>query len=176
MPAMEWAGIIGYALVAWGMSQGSDIRVKSSIITACLVNSLYFYALGMWISSVVVILTAIRITVSMRFRHPVVALPFVALSLLLPFWLPSGDVLAAIAGVIGTVAVFWANGLWLKRILLFASATWVLNNALSGAWIGVVGECIILMFGFRFLWRHRKRKPDPLQGLRRTDSNSLAVK
>jgi hypothetical protein len=153
---MEWIGIVGYALVALGMIQHSDIRVKSFIIAACFVNSLYFLALGMWISAAVVVLTAFRIGVSMKFRHPVVAVPFVLLSALLPFCLPSGDVLAAIAGVIGAVAVFWAKGLWLKRILLLASATWILNNALSGAWIGVAGESFVFVLGLRFLWIQRQ--------------------
>jgi hypothetical protein len=71
---------MGYALVALGMIQHSDIRVKSFIIAACFVNSKYFLALGMWISAAVVVLTAFRIGVSMKFRHPVVAVPFVLLS------------------------------------------------------------------------------------------------
>lgn len=155
LPALQWAGVLGYGLVAWGMSQHSDVRVKTAIISACLINSLYFYALGMWISAAVVILTAIRITISLKFRQSYVAIPFLLMAAAMPFVLPSGDILSALAGILGTVAVFWGKGLWLKRILLMASATWILNNALSGAWIGVIGESIILMFGLRYLWRHR---------------------
>lgn len=155
MPILEWVGILGYGLVAWGMGQASDARLKTAVIAACLINALYFYALGMLISSTVVLLTAIRITVSLRYRHPMVGIPFLIGAASMPWWLPSGDVLAALAGVLGTIAVFWAQGLWLKRILLMGTVTWLVNNALSGAWIGVIGEAVILCFGLRYLWRHR---------------------
>lgn len=155
MPILEWIGLVGYGLIGWGMSQTSDVRVKGAVITACAINSLYFYALGMWISAAVVLLTAFRIAVSLKFRHPVVAIPFVVLAGSMPWILPSADVLSALAGIIGTIAVFWARGVWLKAILLSGTAIWLTNNALSGAWIGVLGEAFILAMGLKYLWQHR---------------------
>lgn len=146
-------GVIGYAFAAVGFFSSKDQKTKLLLVLACVANSLYFGFNEMYISASIIILTGLRIGISMYFRHTVVGVFFLATAILTPLVVESNDWISILPGITGTIAAFWMTGRPMRVMLIVGSSLWILNNALSGAWIGVFGESILVTAGILGLIR-----------------------
>lgn len=146
-------GVIGYAFAAIGFFSSKDQKTKLFLVLACLCNCLYFGLNGMLISASIVILTGLRIAISMYTRHTLVGLFFLMMAILTPVFIESNDWVSILPGITGTLAAFWMTGRSMRVMLIVGSALWILNNALAGAWVGVVGESILVTAGILGLIR-----------------------
>lgn len=140
-------GVLGYALAAFGFFVSDDQRTKLFLVFACACNMMYFAFNGMYISASVVALTGIRMGVSMIFRHWAVGILFIVVAISTPWLVNSDDWISVIPGVTGTIAAYWLSGARMRILFMIGSAVWVINNALSGAWVGVAGELLLIGAG-----------------------------
>ena len=158
MEFYNYFGIVGYFIVAIGFFNKDDKITKKLIITACLFNSGYFLLQSLFISALVILLTALRIYVSLKKRPQWIGFVFIAITLLIPIYSPSTDYIATIPAVLGVIAVYWFQGISMRLILLTATFFWIINNYIAGAWIGFYGELFVLTMGLTRLLMMFKEK------------------
>jgi hypothetical protein len=143
----NYFGIIGYLIVALGMFSDDDRTTKKLVVTACLFNSGYFALQGLFISSSVALLTAIRIWTSLYESAKNAAWLFILITIAIPVYVPSTDYVAMIPSLLGVIAVYWLSGIAMRSVMLTGTGFWVLNNYLEGAWVGFFGEMFVLVVG-----------------------------
>lgn len=146
-------GVVGYAFAAIGFFSSKDRKTKLFLVMACISNALYFGFNEMLISASIVLLTGLRIGTSMYTRHTAVGVFFLLAAILPPFVVSSNDWVSVLPGITGTIAAFWMTGRPMRVMLIIGSLLWIVNNALSGAWVGVIGESILVTSGILGLVR-----------------------
>lgn len=140
-------GVIGYALAASGFFSSNDQKTKLLLVLACLSNCLYFGFNEMYISASIVALTGLRIGMSMYTRHYLIGVFFLMTTIMTPLFVSSNDWISILPGITGTIAAFWMTGRSMRVMLIVGSSLWIINNALAGAWVGVIGESILVLAG-----------------------------
>lgn len=161
MAYYNYIGAIGYIIVAFGMFSNDDLKTKKLVITACLFNALYFYLQGLFGSASIAALTAIRIFVSLFDVTRQAVWFFIFASVSAPLIVPGSDHISIISGLLGTIAVYWFQGIAMRSLMLTGTAFWIINNGFEGAWIGFFGEIFVFVVGFsRIIMMHRARLGD----------------
>lgn len=150
-------GIIGYSFAAIGFFSSKDQKTKVFLVLACLCNGLYFALNELYISAAIVGITGLRIGVSIYLRNTLIGVLFLITTIAIPLLVESSDWMAVIPGVTGTIAAYWMTGRSMKIMLIVGSLLWILNNAISGAWIGVIGESILVVSGVLGLIRMSRK-------------------
>lgn len=140
-------GLLGYASAAIGFFVSNDKNTKALLVAACVLNAAYYLLNDMYISASIVVLTGVRMALSIWFRHHAFPVIFISLAVMTPWLISSDDWLSVIPGITGTVAAYWMSGPRMRLMMMFGSVVWIVNNSLAGAWVGVIGETVLIIAG-----------------------------
>jgi hypothetical protein len=157
-------GYLAFILGVGGFLQKSDRRLKILIAGESLVYALHFWLLGVLPASANALISAVRMSLSLRPRAAWVSVLFVAIHLCAGFYLaktPAGW-LTVIGSCVSTVAVFQMRGVALRLMMLFGTGCWLVNNILSESIGGTALESVIAVANvitiLRICFGHRRSK------------------
>ena len=158
----QLAGYVTFVLGVIAFAQRIDWRLKFLVASECLAYTVHFLLLGNNPAASSALIAAVRMFVSLRTRSPAVAWFFLVINLAFGVALAhSWTAMFAIgAGLAGTVAVFFLNGLGMRGLLLGATLCWLTNNILSGSIGGTLLESSIATVNgvtILRLWRASRR-------------------
>ncbi|UJX41398.1 YgjV family protein [Desulfovibrio sp. JY] len=138
-------GYVAFALGIFAFAQRIDWRLKFLVASECVAYTLHFYLLGNNAASVSAALSAMRTFASLKTRSAWVAGFFLVLNLVLGVAVATSwtAVFPIMAGLSGTVAVFFLRGIGMRLGLLCATLCWLTNNILSGSIGGTMLESSI---------------------------------
>lgn len=152
------AQLVGYLAFVLGIiafSQRIDWRLKFLVASECVVYTAHFFLLGNNAAAVSAALSALRTFASLKTHSPWVAGFFLVLNLALGIGVATSwtAVFPILAGLSGTVAVFFLRGIGMRLVLLCATLCWLTNNILSGSIGGTLLESTIAVVNSTTMWR-----------------------
>jgi hypothetical protein len=152
------AQLVGYLAFVLGIiafSQRIDWRLKFLVASECVVYTAHFFLLGNNAAAVSAALSALRTFASLKTHSPWVAGFFLVLNLALGIGVATSwtAVFPILAGLSGTVAVFFLRGIGMRLVLLCATLCWLTNNILSGSIGGTLLESCIAVVNGTTMWR-----------------------
>lgn len=154
----QLVGYLAFFLGVVAFAQRIDWRLKLLVATECVVYAVHFALLGNNPASASAAIAAVRMFAALKTRSPYVAAFFLGINLILGLVLARDwtAVFAIMAGLSGTVGVFFCTGIGMRLLLLGATLCWLTNNILSGSIGGTLLESTIAAVNattmFR-LWR-----------------------
>jgi inner membrane protein len=142
------AQLVGLAALVLGVAaflQRDDRRLKALLVGECLAYVVHFALLGVPSASSAAGVNALRTLLSIRFRSAWLAAGAIAVNLGFAValgahgtgWIP------VVGSSMGAVAVFTLRGIPMRLLMLASTASWIVNNVLTGSIGGTVLESFI---------------------------------
>ncbi|XHS79256.1 YgjV family protein [Burkholderiaceae bacterium UC74_6] len=159
------AQLLGYIAFVFGVAcflQTDDRRFRLFMSVECLSYVLHFALLGQPTAVASSLVSLGRSVASMYWRTRALALVFLGANVLLGWWLFSGwlSLLPIVASCIGTVALFFLQGIPMRALMLLGTGCWIANNLLVGSIGGSLLELSVAAVNGWTLWKlARPRSP-----------------
>ncbi|HJV25154.1 MAG TPA: YgjV family protein [Aromatoleum sp.] len=142
------AQLLGYAAFVVGITafwQRDDRRLRYFVVALSLTYVVHFSLLGNPAAAAGAGISAVRSWLSIFTRSPWVAAAVVAANIgfgaaVVTHW---QQLLPLAGSVVGTLAMFFLDGIALRVTLLFGTSLWLTNNILSGSIGGAALETVI---------------------------------
>ncbi len=152
----------GYAAFVFGLAcfaQTDDRRFKIFMALECAAYALHFAMLGQGTAVASTLISLARSVAALKARTPAVGLLFIVLGLVSGAVLYAGPVslLPIAAGVIGTSALFFLQGVPMRALMLVGTTLWLVNNLLIGSVGGSLLEACLLLANATTIVRMLKR-------------------
>jgi hypothetical protein len=136
---------LGYVACALGVAaflQKSDARLKGLLAVESFVYTVHFWLLGDNPAAFIAFLSGIRSGLAIKTQSRMLGIVFLAVNLIMGVpmvhhWLA---ILPILGGVLGTVAMFFLQGLPMRLVLLTSTGCWLANNIAVGSIGGMVLE------------------------------------
>lgn len=136
---------LGYVACVLGVTaflQKSDVRLKGLLAVESFVYTVHFWLLGDNAAAFIAFLSGIRSGLAIKTQSRVLGIVFLALNVIMGVpmmnhWLA---ILPILGGVLGTVAMFFVQGLSMRLVLLTSTCCWLANNIAVGSIGGMVLE------------------------------------
>ncbi len=142
------AQLLGYLAFVLGVSafwQRDDRRLRYLVTALSLTYAVHFTLLGNPAAAAGAGISAVRAWLSLFTRSPWVAAVVILANLTVGGMLVSHwqHLLPLVGSVLGTLAMFFLDGIPMRVTLLVGTGLWLSNNILSGSIGGSALECVI---------------------------------
>lgn len=146
MLVTQFIGFVAMGLNFVTRALTNDRQLKIVGVIAASTWALHFGLLHAWVGASTNLIEVLVIFASLWVLPPFMQWVFIALPLLPAPWIVSGlvDVLPLAAGVLLGFAMMFLKDIPLRLALLATSVMWLVYNAVSFSWGGVVTEVISL--------------------------------
>lgn len=136
-------------------SQTDDRRFKLFMAGECAAYIVHFALLGQATAVASTTVSLLRSLAALRTRSRRVGLFFIALSAGLGLALATGwsSLLPIAASCIGSVALFFLQGLHMRLLMLAGTLLWLVNNLLVGSVGGSLLEALLALANLRTCWQ-----------------------
>ncbi|MFC5080530.1 Inner membrane protein YgjV [Vibrio thalassae] len=148
-------GFVSYGLGIATFYQKNDKRLKILMLALNVNHLIHFLLLGSLISALASALSAVRTTAAIYTRSKVVALIFIALSLILGALVAkdASQLWPILGTAIGTYSLFMLQGIAMRIGFLVGAVCWLTNNIMVGSMGGALLEATLLITNLSTIFR-----------------------
>lgn len=134
-------GGIAFFIGVLAFLQKEDLHFRYFMVAFCFVMAIHFTMMGAIVGAIGVTVNGIRAFVSTKTRSKYAMWFFIALLIVmtLPKVASPIELLPVIGSAVGTWALFSAQGLKMRTLILFNSSCWFAHNI----WIGSIGGSLM---------------------------------
>jgi len=143
-PAQLW-GYLVFILGVLAFAQKRDTWLKGLLTAEAWCYVVHFLLLGRYAASGSAFIAGLRTLISMRYRSKSLVVVFLIASVGFGYMLAHAwtDWLPVASSCVATFAVFLLSGLWMRLLLLVATAIMIANNIICGSIGGTLVELCI---------------------------------
>ncbi|MCY9851985.1 YgjV family protein [Vibrio mediterranei] len=148
-------GFVSYGLGIATFYQKNDKRLKILMLALNVNHLIHFLLLGSLTSALAAALSAVRTTAAIYTNSKIVALIFIALSLLLGGMIAENlsQLWPILGAAIGTYSLFMLQGIAMRIGFLLGAMCWLTNNIMVGSIGGVLLEATLLLTNLMTIFR-----------------------
>ncbi|WP_032096146.1 MULTISPECIES: YgjV family protein [unclassified Alteromonas] len=151
-------GVLAFLVATYSFTHKSDIKLKLSLIVMFSFQTAHFFFLGSVTGTIANFLNFFRTIISIKANHRYIGALFIVINIV---WGAFNvhqpvDLCPIFGACFGTYAIFYADGILMRKLFICGAFFWLTNNVYLGSVGGVLLEVSVIIANSITIYRLQK--------------------